>query len=137
MNKNKAIAALAALLTSVGFSTSALAHGAIAIDDDQQTQAQTGYGFSAGRASPEDAERAAMWDCHEFGNDHCRVAVKFEQCGAYAASSQRQGYGQGATRSIAMKQALAMCNDASCKVVIAKCEGQPQVRGVATLGTAR
>jgi len=136
MNKHRLTAAAAALLTSISFSTQVFAHGAIAIDDDQQTETQTGYGFAAERASPEDAERAAMWDCHEFGNDHCKVAMKFEHCGAYAASGKRQGYGQGATKAIAVKNALAMCGDKSCNVVIAKCESQLQV-GVAGLGSAR
>jgi hypothetical protein len=137
MDKKNMVAALAALLTSVGFAAPVFAHGAIAIDDEQQTQTQTGYGMAAGRASPEDAERAAMWDCHEFGNDHCRVAVKFEQCGAYAAAREHQGYGHGSTRGIAVKNALAMCKDATCKVVIARCEGQMQVHGIASLASPR
>jgi uncharacterized protein DUF4189 len=137
VDRQKGMAALAALLTSVSLSTTAFAHGAIAIDDDQQTEAQTGYGFAEGRVSPEDAERAAMWDCHEFGNDHCRVAMRFEQCGAYAASAQHQGYGQGSTKAIAMKNALAMCRDKSCNVVIAKCESPVPAGHVAGIASAR
>jgi hypothetical protein len=121
VNKHKGLVAVAALLTGVGFSTSVLAYGAIAIDD-VQPEVVTAYGFSAGAHSKEDAERAAMWDCYEFGNDHCKVAMRFEQCGAYAASGKHHGYGYGRTKAVAVKNALEMCGENSCNVVVAKCE---------------
>lgn len=121
MNRKKAVAAVAALLASFSFSTSVLAYGAIAVDDEQG-QDEPGYGFSTGHDSQEGAKRAALKQCRESGNDHCKVAVWFKQCGAYAASSKYYGYGYGDSKGVATKKALEMCARKACQVVVAECE---------------
>jgi hypothetical protein len=121
LNKNKAVAVIAALLTGISLSTSALAFGAIAVDDEQG-ESEPGYGFATGEASQDAAKRAALKQCRESGNDHCKVAVWFKQCGAYAASSKYYGYGFGDTKAVATKKALEMCARKACQVVVAECE---------------
>ena len=121
MNKNKAIAVLAALLTSISFSSSVFAYGAIAVDDEQG-QNEAGYGFATGEDSQDAAKRAALKQCRESGNDHCKVAVWFKQCGAYAASNKYYGYGYGDNKAVAKRKALEMCGRSACKVVVAECE---------------
>lgn len=121
MNKKKAVAAFAALFVSFSFSSQVFAYGAIAVDDEQGEN-EPGYGFATGEASQDAAKRAALKQCRESGNDHCKVAVWFKQCGAYAASSKYYGYGFGDSEGIAKRKALEMCGRSACKVVVAECE---------------
>lgn len=121
MNKKQAVAALAALLVGFSFSSTVLAYGAIAVDDEQG-ESEPGYGFATGEGSQDAAKRAALKQCRESGNDHCKVAVWFKQCGAYAASNKYYGYGYGDTKAVAKRKALEMCARDDCKVVIAECE---------------
>ena len=121
MNKKKAVAALAALFVSFSFSSSVLAYGAIAVDDEQG-ESEPGFGFATGEDSQDAAKRAALKQCRESGNDHCKVAVWFKACGAYAASKKYYGYGFGDSKAIATKKALEMCGRNQCQVVVAECE---------------
>ena len=121
MNRKQAVAAIAALLASLTLSSPVLAYGAIAVDDERG-QSEPGYGFATGKDSQESAKRAAMRQCRDAGNDHCKVAVWFKQCGAYAASKRYYGYGYGDTKGVAARKALEMCARDSCRVVVAKCE---------------
>ena len=119
--KKKAIAAVAALLASLTISSPAFAYGAIAVDDERGER-EPGYGFSVGHGSEDGAKRAALKACRESGNHHCKVAVWFKRCGAYATSSHYYGYGFGDTKSTATRKALDSCGRKSCEVVVAKCE---------------
>lgn len=99
----------------------ALAHafGAIAVDD--RVGIEPAYGFSTGEPSRQAAERNALRYCKQYGSN-CRVVVWFETCGAYAASKKVYGYGYGATKAKATAQALSMCGNNQCEIVVAKCE---------------
>ena len=68
--------------------TSALASGAIAVNDGMGTAAE------------------------EAGNDECKVAVSFEQCGAYV------GAGFGDTKEATEKMALEKCPN--CKIIVSE-----------------
>lgn len=100
---------------------SVFAVGAIAIDD-QQGQRDPGYGFFIGAYSREEAERGALRECRDSGNDHCKVAVWFETCGAYAASRRYYGIGWGATERRARRMALENCGHERCRIVVLRCE---------------
>lgn len=121
MNKKRAVAAVAALLTSLAISSPAFSYGAIAVDD-QRGDREPGYGFSVGHHSEDGARRAALEACRESGNHRCKVAVWFKRCGAYASSSRYYGYGFGDTKTTAVRNALDSCGRKSCEVVVAKCE---------------
>lgn len=112
---------LAILLASLAFSNAAFAYGAIAVDDEEGED-EPGYGFVTGEESADAAKRAALKECRASGNKNCRVVVWFKQCGAYAASKKYYGYGYGATKAVAVKNALEGCSSKSCKVVVAECE---------------
>ncbi len=121
MSKKKVAVLLAALFTSFTFSSPVFAYGAIAVDDEQG-ETDPGYGFSTGHDTQDEAKRAALKQCRDSGNDHCKVAVWFKSCGAYAASKKYYGYGYGDSKAIATKKALEMCAQKSCQVVVAECE---------------
>lgn len=121
MKPTRLALAIAALLGTFMMSGNAFAYGAIAVDD-QRGEREPGYGFATGRASEENAKRAALSACRESGNHHCKVVVWFKRCGAYATSSRYYGYGYGDTKLIAVRNALESCGRKSCEVVVAKCE---------------
>lgn len=117
----KRIAAVAALFISFSLPHAAFAYGAIAVDDEVGDD-EPGYGLAVGEDTQEAAKHAALKYCRENGNKHCKVAVWFKQCGAYAASNKYYGYGYGATKAIARKNAMKMCAHDSCEVKVADCE---------------
>jgi hypothetical protein len=94
--------------------------GAIAVDD-QRGDRDPAYGFAIGERNREGAERKALQYCREHGR-HCRVAVWFEHCGAYASSKTHYGYGYGRNQATATSQALSKCGRNDCRIVVAKCE---------------
>ena len=100
--------------------TSALATGAIAVNDGMGTAAdEVGYGVGWG-ANQKEAEDAAINECKSAGNDQCKVAVWFEQCGAYAGDRVHVGAGFGETKEAAEKMALEKCPN--CKIVVSECQ---------------
>lgn len=100
--------------------TSALAFGAIAVNDSQGTAAdEAGYGVGWGSTQKE-AESNAMKTCKAAGNDSCEVAVWFEQCGAYAGDRVNYGIGYGATKKVAESKALEDCPN--CKIIVSDCQ---------------
>ena len=99
---------------------SVFAFGAIAVDD-QRGDRDPAYGFVTGEHSREAAERKAMKYCKERGK-HCKVAVWFETCGAYATSKSHYGYGYGSTKAKATSEAIKGCGRGDCKIVVARCE---------------
>lgn len=105
---------------------SALAWGAIAVDDTKgMTARQAGWGYATRRSTAEDAITAAMNQCRQGGNDHCRLVLQFHGCGAYAASLNMYGTGTGRSRQGASANALASCRrggERGCAVAVATCE---------------
>jgi Domain of unknown function (DUF4189) len=121
--KAKLIAALlVAALTPFGAlsTTHVYASGAIAVDD--AIGDTPGYGVATGEDTQAEAARAALKKCKKVGNSDCRVVVKFEKCGAYAASKKYFGVGTGSTKAEARENALEECGNSACKVIVSDCE---------------
>lgn len=119
--KIRICAVLAALACSFAFSGSVFAFGAIAVDDEDGDD-EPGYGFVTGEDTADKAKAAALKECRKAGNRNCKVVVWFKQCGAYATSKKHYGYGYGASKAIAVSNALEGCGQKSCKLVVAECE---------------
>ena len=100
--------------------SSALAFGAIAVNDTQGMAAdEAGYGMGWG-TSRKQAERDAVKNCKDAGNDDCKVAVWFETCGAYVGDRVNYGIGYGSTQKKAEKMAFEQCPN--CKLVVSDCQ---------------
>lgn len=118
--RTRVFAALTASLFVVAMATSALATGAIAVNDAMGTAAdEVGYGVGWG-TNQKEAEDAAVKECKSAGNDQCKVAVWFEQCGAYAGDRVHVGAGFGETKEAAEKMALEKCPN--CKLIVSECQ---------------
>jgi Domain of unknown function (DUF4189) len=102
-------------------SSGAYAAGAIAVDDEVG-ETDAGYGIITGADSREEAARDALKECRKSGNTDCKVVVRFDQCGAYAASKKYAGIGYGGSLEKAKSMALDACGNSSCKIVVADCE---------------
>jgi hypothetical protein len=94
--------------------------GAIAVDD-QRGDRNPAFGFAIGERNRQAAEHKALQYCREHGK-HCKVAVWFEHCGAYASSKTHYGYGYGPNKAKATSEALGKCGRNECRIVVAKCE---------------
>lgn len=113
-------AALTVSILMTVSATSAFATGAIAVNDAMGTSAdEVGYGVGWG-ADQKAAEEDAVKQCKDAGNDQCKVAVWFEQCGAYAGDRVHVGAGFGDTKEAAEKAALEKCPN--CKVIVSECQ---------------
>ena len=113
---------VASALFAVALTGSALAWGAIAVDDEQGTHPDdVGYGFSSGHNSAAAARSGAMAECRKQGNTGCKVVLTFARCGAYAASHRHYGIAEGTSATAAGRDAVAACG-AGCKVVVGECE---------------
>ncbi|MDO1582074.1 DUF4189 domain-containing protein [Rhizobium oryzicola] len=100
----------------------ALAFGAIAVNDERGLAARdVGYGVGWG-STRRDAERDAIRQCRNAGNDECKVAVWFETCGAYAGNRVRFGIGYGSRLGDAEQDALDACGDSNCRIIVSDCE---------------
>ena len=108
----------ALLLCALPFS--AYGAGAIAVDDEEG-EAEPGYGYVTGYDSREEAGKAALKQCKENGNTNCKVAVRFDTCGAYVGSKKHFGIGWGSTKAKAITMAREQCGN-NCKVIVAECE---------------
>ena len=108
------------LLVGLTAPLSAMAIGAIAVDDE--VGAQAGYGVSVGMSSESEAKQAALKECRSAGNTNCEVVATFEMCGAYAASKSYFGVGEGESQKVAEARAIEDCGNAACKIVVADCE---------------
>ena len=115
--KIKSLAAVASLAIALPFQ--ALASGAIAVDEEYGAV----FGTASGQSTQWDAGRSALAKCVDTGSQNCKVAVRYEQCGAYVTSWRFSSVGTGATKAEAIKAAKKGCSE--CKVVIAECEGTP------------
>lgn len=112
---------LLALTAFLFNSAAAYAAGAIAVDDEEGISAsEVGYGIGQG-ATREAAAADALAQCKSSGNSSCKVAVKYDTCGAYAASKGYSGIGWGKTEAIAKKAALEECGS-GCKIVVSDCD---------------
>jgi hypothetical protein len=85
----------------------------------------TAYGYSYGWANRERAERVAMHNCGEHGND-CTIVVTFEHaCGAVATNSESMMFGgvgddEREARERARRQCMAN-RGRDCEVRVAQC----------------
>lgn len=102
-------------------SNTAFAAGAIAVDDEQG-ETEPGYGFVTGYNTRRSAARAALEECRDKDNDNCKVVVRFDACGAYAASRKYYGVGWGETKHEAREMALDNCGSDNCRIIVAECE---------------
>lgn len=119
MMKRPSWAALGACILALPLN--GLAVGAIAVDDEEG-QKNPGYGFATGMETRKKAEAAALKECRASGNKNCKVAVWFEQCGAYAASSRHYGIGWGSSKRIAEAKAKEECDNSTCRIIVSQCE---------------
>lgn len=117
----KPLTFLCALTLALAMPMSAFAVGAIAVDDEEG-QAEPGFGYVTGAGSEAEAKAGALKECRASGNKSCKVAVWFKQCGAYAASKNYSGIGYGNSKRIAETKALEECGNSACKIIIADCE---------------
>ena len=113
----KNVKAIAAAALCLAFPLQAFAAGAIAVDEELNVPSVSPV---TGHATVRDAGKAAMDQCTETGNYSCKVAVRFEQCGAYAASWRFSSVGTGATKAEAIAMAQRDCPE--CTIVTAACE---------------
>ncbi|WP_102960987.1 DUF4189 domain-containing protein [Mangrovicella endophytica] len=111
------------LLTLSSATAPALAAGAIAVADEEGLSAgEAGYGFVTGYDSRSEAADAAMQECRSQGNSDCKVAVRFDTCGAYAGNRTYFGIGWGNSEREATRKALGDCGQDSCRIVVSGCE---------------
>jgi len=114
------ITALTLSLLVAASATTALAFGSIAVNDEQGMSAEeAGYGLGWG-ASEKEAEANAINECKSADNDDCKIALTFEQCGAYVGDRVNYGTGKGTSKKDAETQALESCPN--CKVVVSECQ---------------
>jgi Domain of unknown function (DUF4189) len=80
------------------------------------------YAFGVGDTRIE-ADKAAVSACLEEGAKRCTVRVTYKQCGAFAvsASGKSWGWGTGASKRVAEKGALEMCQGANCDILASDC----------------
>ena len=112
----------AVLASSIFAAKPALADdwGAISIDFDT-TDRSPYYGVGGG-SNENEAVRNALKFCVEAGGKDCKLAVTYQQCGAYAAKrGGGGGWGRSATKRVAEAQAMAGCNAESCRMVVSDC----------------
>lgn len=101
--------------------SNAMAVGAIAVDKADSSK-EPAYGFSINQPDQRTAERVAVQYCRQYGGSNCQAIVWFQTCGAYANSKRYYGYGYGATKDKAVRDALNMCQSDHCKIVVAQCQ---------------
>jgi hypothetical protein len=97
------------------------AAGAIAVDDEAGAKAdEVGYGIGSGDTREEAAVEAKR-QCKKAGNSDCKVVVRYDTCGAYAASSNYSGTGWGSSEAAARRNALDACGS-GCRIVVSDCQ---------------
>ncbi len=112
---------LAAATALVLHSGMAMAAGAIAVDDEAGIGASdVGFGVGSG-STREEAGADAVRECKKAGNKSCKVAVRYDTCGAYAVSKEYSGIGWGSSESAAKKKALDECGS-GCRIVVSSCD---------------
>lgn len=117
----RSLLTIAAVVAVLGFSGAALAAGAIAVDDEEgSASSEVGYGIGSG-ATRDEAGTIAMRECKKAGNTGCKVVVRYDVCGAYAASKTVFGIGWGSTEAAAQSKALSECGS-GCKIVVSDCD---------------
>lgn len=113
-----AVALAMGLMFAVGEASAA---GAIAVDDEAGSKAsEVGFGIGTGDTR-EAAGKDAIIECRKAGNSSCKVAVRYDTCGAYAASRDVSGIGWGSSESTAKANALEACGS-GCKIVVSDCQ---------------
>lgn len=92
--------------------------------DDNEGDASAGYGVGYG-TSRDAAAKEALKECKSANQGgSCKVVVKYDQWGAYAANKTHFGVGWGKSEAEAeaRRKALSECGASSCKIVVADCE---------------
>jgi hypothetical protein len=131
-----------ALPLAVAIATTALAEGAVALGRPASiVRDGVAFGWSVGHATPGEAERRALEECHRNPDapDHtrrlCIVIQNFRnQCvaGALDPDSGTPGFGWAIadTLKVAGERALAMCRNSSppgrrdfCRIASTGCDG--------------
>lgn len=103
-------------------STASHGAGAIAVDDEVGDHPDdVGYGIGFG-SSRDAAGSAALKECRKNGNKNCALKVRFDGCGAYAASKRYYGVGWGKTVKEAERKAIEACARSACEVVVSDCD---------------
>ena len=116
----RAFAALVLAFCAIGVTAAkADSWGAIAVDLSEMSQ-DPFYGIGGGDSEKEATDTAVKF-CKEAGGKGCKLAVSYNQCGAYAASKTTGGWGRSSTKEGAEKQSIEGCKDAQCKVVVSDC----------------
>lgn len=111
----------AVMVAGIALTGSAWAAGAIAVDDADATKAsEVGFGVGSG-STREEAGIDAVRECKKAGNTSCKVAVRYDTCGAYATSRDYTGVGWGSTEGEAKANALEACGK-GCKVAVSDCQ---------------
>ena len=93
--------------------------GAIAVDLTV-IEKDPWYGVGGGDSEQEATDNAIKF-CKEAGGTTCKVAVTYNQCGAYAASKSHGGWGKAPDKAGAEAQAISGCSNEHCKVVVSDC----------------
>jgi hypothetical protein len=91
--------------------------GAIAIDLGEPDPS---YGIGGGDSETK-AVNNAMRLCRQAGGKSCKIVVTYNECAAYAVSRSGGGTGKGPNKRAAEAQALAACNNRSCRIVASDC----------------
>jgi hypothetical protein len=121
--RNVLAAAVLAAFVGLAHTSSAFAWGAIVVDHDYgEDPEDSGYVMLTQKHRTSDAAASeALLACQDNG-DHCEVVLKFQKCGAYAASKTNFGVGAAMSLKQAERRAVASCKGAGCRVVVSDCQ---------------
>ena len=88
--------------------------------DTKSNDKDRAYGVGGGDTKDE-AEKNAVKFCVDAGGEQCSVIVSYQQCAAYAVSTDHQGIGTGATKQISEEMAKAQCKAPDCSIIASDC----------------
>lgn len=93
--------------------------GSIAID---QVAGDTDPAYGYGVADTKEASEKIAHDyCVEAEGKNCKIVLNYQECGAYAVSSNSNGVGIGSTKKAAKDEAIKNCKSNDCKIVVVDC----------------
>jgi hypothetical protein len=113
------------LLLAAGFAVAltgaAFAWGSVAVDDSYEDD-DIGFGYSTGHDTEAAASAAALEECKNSDNAHCKVVLRFKTCGALAGLKRKFGVGEGSTKKQAEDLATKACGQSACAILVSECE---------------